>query len=248
MKLMFIHIPKTGGTSFRKSLNKEIIYGGHTLFIPFKDQPKNLNQYFLNNDNKKWTKNRGIPNVIDGIYSPKLNNNIITFTIIRNPFDMLSSLYFHDSGKGFGHLGGNSHPESIKHTTSFKDFIIKYCSDNWNYAGGIPCPYLKLNLFQQIFDKDGNIKVDIILFNEKLNEGLEFLKKKFNINCNKILKKNISTHKKKNYKDYYDQEMIDLVNKKCHLELSLFNYSFDGYHGKDNFILTKNKNLKIKPL
>ena len=42
--------------------------------------------------------------------------------------------------------------------------------------------------------------------------------------------------------------MIELVNKKCHNELTLFNYSFDVYKGVDNIILKNEKKIKIESL
>ena len=137
-----------------------------------------------------------MPNIIDGIHTPKLTSNIKTFTIIRNPFDMLCSLYFHDNMKGFGSTGGNSHPQSITHVKSFKEFIHKYCSDDWNYPGGFPCPYLKINLYQQIFNENGDLEVDIILFYEKLNDGLNYLKDEYNLLLYKLENENISNKKK----------------------------------------------------
>lgn len=246
-KLMYIHIPKTCGTCISKTFKNQIIYGGHTFVIPYENQSKKLEKYILNNDHKSRTGGRGLPNIIDGHHSPKLTSNIKTFTIIRNPFDMLCSLYFHDNMKGFGWIGGESHPESIVNIKSFKEFIHKYCSNDWNYAGGFPCPYLKINLYQQIFNANGDLGVDIILFYEKLNDGLKYLKDEYNLSYFTLEMINKTT-KKKNYKQYYDSEMIELVNKKCHNELTLFNYSFDGYKGQDNVILKNEKKINIEPL
>ena len=45
MKLNFIHIPKTAGTYIKKCYGDQINYFGHTFFITFKNQSKNLEKY-----------------------------------------------------------------------------------------------------------------------------------------------------------------------------------------------------------
>jgi len=51
---------------------------------------------------------------------------------------------------------------------------------------------------------------------------------------------NKSLNKKKSYKYYYDEEMIELVNKKCHRELKYFNYDFNGSTKQEPLIINCN--------
>ena len=47
-------------------------------------------------------------------------------------------------------------------------------------------------------------------------------------------------NKKKSYKEYYDKEMIELVNKKCYRELKYFNYDFNGSTKHEPLIINCN--------
>ena len=51
---------------------------------------------------------------------------------------------------------------------------------------------------------------------------------------------NKSDNKKKSYKEYYDEEMIELVNKKCQRELKYFNYDFNGSTKHEPLIINCN--------
>ena len=51
---------------------------------------------------------------------------------------------------------------------------------------------------------------------------------------------NKSHNKTKSYKYYYDEEMIELVNKKCHRELKYFNYDFTGSTKHEPLIINYN--------
>ena len=51
---------------------------------------------------------------------------------------------------------------------------------------------------------------------------------------------NKSHRKKKTYVEYYDNEMIKLVNKKCHRELKYFNYDFYGSTKHEPLIINCN--------
>ena len=53
---------------------------------------------------------------------------------------------------------------------------------------------------------------------------------------------NKSNRKTKSYKEYYDEEMIELINNKCKRELKYFNYDFNGSTVYEPLII----NCKIK--
>lgn len=201
----FIHIPKTSGSSLK---SKQIIKYAHKFNVP------NIRRSTVYYKTDTWPQYR----------LPKDDYKI---TIIRNPFDLLCSYYFHQNknretgemlNSGWGYINFENNFDS------FKDFIIGYCNNEtkWN------TPAFKNFLFSQLFDENGKCVVDIIIKYEYRNEAIDILNEKLEDKIDKTIKINQSNNKKKSYKDYYDDEMIRLVNKKCARELEWFNYDFNG--------------------
>ena len=224
--IYFIHIPKTSGRAFRcNQINKL----GHCFNVPKIYRSHANNGGHLGYSTEYWE----VYN-----YPIKPNHKI---TIIRNPFDLLSSYYFHgDSLKpnnGYCQSGWSS----VNYThqfKSFKEFIIAYCEPNFNWH----CPAFKNFLFSQLFDINHKCVANIIIKYEYLDEAINILNTKLTSPIDDKHKANISINKKKNYKEYYDEEMIELVNKKCKRELEYFNYDFNGSTKKEPLII----NCKLK--
>ena len=157
----------------------------------------------------------------------------VNVACVRNPFDHLVSIYFHGDA-GFANIN------TVYNLNSFEEFIKFYCSNTsfpklhhfWPFRNSI---------YDSLFDDKGELCVGYCIRFEKLKEGIlelgfhngvEFYKK----NMEREFYKNTSVGrpkgKKGNYKNFYTNELIELVKKKCKKELELFNYDFNG--PKDN--------------
>lgn len=226
--LYFIHIPKTSGTALT---SKQIIKFNplHQFNISgLKRTPYYQNGY-KENKTDTWE-----------VYKYPIKNNY-KITIIRNPFDLLCSYYHHGETLKQNNEYCNSGWNAVNFThkfKTFKEFILSYCDPNFNWH--IPC--LKNFLFGQLFDDKHNCVADIIIKYEYLDKAIEILNKKMKYPIEKNKYDNISKRKIKNYKDYYDEEMIKLVYKKCSKELEYFNYNFNGSTKEEPLII----NTKIK--
>jgi hypothetical protein len=209
--MYFIHIPKTSGSSLE---SKQIIKLGHGF---------NVENIYRTPANKKgW---HGYETCYWQMYKyPKTPNTKIT--IIRNPFDLLCSYYHHGSKlMPYGNYC-ESGWASVNYThqfKTFKEFITAYCDPNFKWHQ----PQFQKFLFSQLFDINHNCVADIIIKYEYLNEAKKILNTllEYPIEDSFI---NKTFNKKHSYKDYYDNEMIELINKKCYRELKYFNYDFNG--------------------
>lgn len=229
-KYYFIHIPKTAGTFIQNIYcNKENNNSSNYIILKHEgEHPSCLSKEFIKkNCQYNWD-----------TYLLKDNRFLscdIKFTIIRNPFDMLKSYFLSRWGDC------DTGVKTKLPNKSFKDLIKLYCSpdEKWHI------PLLKKFLYNQLFDDDGNCHCDYAIIYDNMEKGLEEL---FKINKHSFEYKRIEkiinkTEGVDNYKEYYDNELIELVNKKCKLELEMFNFTFDGYQGKNYLIPIKN--LKI---
>jgi hypothetical protein len=219
----FIHIPKTSGTALE---SKQIIKLGHNF---------NVEKIYRIPANEKG--HIDYKTCYYGIYNyPKIPNTKIS--IIRNPFDLLCSYYHHGENLKPNGIYCHSGWASVNYThqfKTFKEFITAYCDPNFKWH----VPQFQKFLFSQLFDISHNCVADIIIKYEYLNEAKKILNTKLNY---PILdkKRNLSTRKKNSYETYYDEEMIDLVTKKCHRELKLFNYNFNGSTKHEPLIINCN--------
>ena len=128
------------------------------------------------------------------------------FSIIRNPWDRIISMYCsrYYALQGVGKYAGRS----------LKYFLNNFTLPKWEH--GLQCSdYI-------------NLPIDFIIRFENRQQDIEKLNSKFNL----FIDSNIVARKVKgrnaDYKIYYDDETIEIVNKKFNKDINQFNYKYDG--------------------
>jgi hypothetical protein len=235
-KLFFLHIPKTGGSFVRDFIHK------NGLRTNLGRENENYEHTYLVKEFEQYQKDdKGN----DAFFQPNYVNSRIlkdinVFSIVRNPFDLLVSVY-HYAGNNRENVGWGFVNE-INNIKSFEEFVNLYCedSDKLIYSE----PFKKL-LFFPIFEKDGSCGADYILFQENLNANLIELSEQIGVKNPKLGRgKQNASKRDSNYRNLYTPKMVDMVNEKCKVELDLFNYSFEG--GNENSKIIKDtSNIKI---
>jgi hypothetical protein len=196
VNLLFIHIPKTGGTSLEKYLSDK-------YYIPL-------------NEKSLWTNiKNGYNNVSlqHQTYTSLLTNknkfgiqfdNINIISIVRNPYERVISDLFH-----FKLINDTTEPNKVYNI--LQKYILSDKYDNHN----IP-QYLFL------IDKHNNINKDITIFKtETLNDNL----KKYgftDFNKNEL----VNNYNIKNYFGFLNNNSIKLINNIYKKDFELFNYPF----------------------
>lgn len=215
----FIHVPKTAGTYvtqfLRGQLGDQFIREGHT--VP---------RYAL----RPWTERFGPSH-----YSSVRQADCLTVSIVRNPYDLLVSMYLF----GFPYWSPRNiagHRQIVWPFVSFRDYVTKLCV--WDDYPWI-CPEQKKSLFFQLFDEDGSCFADMILRQENLNSGLQAVGRYLGESWNPP-KTRVNTNNAYNYTDFYDDHLRRSVEDCFAADLSMFGYSFDKH---DERVLIQGKEL-----
>lgn len=189
-KFIYIHIPKTGGNSL-------------SLYL------KNYSSNKVIQRNSRVGLGQGIDIICEkskidikhmpityyrGLY-PNLYSSYIKFTIVRNPYDRLISLYFW--------LRSNR-PYTKK---SFKEFLNKNIKSQLSFI--------------MVDDK---IEVDYICKFENLEEDLKYIFNKINIDTKDMVFPHLNASKHNYYMSYYDNELLSIINKKYENDFKVLGY------------------------
>ena len=200
---IFVHIPRTSGTFLKQQItnsnhdNPNIIFCKHQL--DRNSFPNNFKgQHATIFDLKKK-------------FSPENYNKIQFFTIVRNPYDRLYSLwkFLVNRMDIYKQLPLDRKPDT------FEKFVEEYCEGY--YEGH--CVFQSQLYFLKGEQLD---KIKIIKYEER-DKIDEFLR------CNKVKTSETIVNASppafpENYKEAYTEDMKDMVYKKLKEEFDLFNY------------------------
>ena len=231
-KVVFLHIPKTAGSSIRSSLKENFeLECDDTQENLFK---KNID-VFQKFENKNFlinSFNGHLPLQILKKFEEYKDKPVVTF--VRNPFSRIVSNYF-ECLRDTNHtkiLGLNS-------KTTFEDFLdIVKQKDYW-----FTMPMIdwigKQNLKEIDFiGKIENFEEDVYLMNKKLNINI---KPKHHNHNNSIGTK----YSPPNYINFFKKKKtIDIVNNLYKDDLEIFNYDFDSFKNFENKKINKVNILK----
>jgi len=193
--LLFIHIPKTGGTNIENCIiqkHKQTLYSGKT---------NNLLKYPYNNISLQHQFYTTIYNNRDKL---DINfNNIKIFSVVRNPYNrIISDLFWYNLIKK------DYTPEQV-YDKIVNDYLNRYDLDNHNQPQ-----------YKYITDNHRNLIPGIKIFKcENLNEMNEDINKFIGFDIN-IKQDNAN----KDYSKYLNKDSIDLINKIYKKDFELFNY------------------------
>ena len=206
-KLIFIHVAKAAGTSIWKNLGMTKDDRGIFTILQLKDMI----------DTDKF-------------------NSYKKFTVVRNPWDRVVSLYEYRKKEGHEkYIYGNN-------DYTFKEWLMNprvkglrdeqalfnpdFYKNNFEHLGMDWYRIHKhwLPQLNMISSKDDEILVDIILEFENLDNDWDELSKFIGKELKPLERHNVT--KKKNYRNYYDEETKDYVSKLYWKDIEALEYEY----------------------
>ena len=194
--ILFIHIPKTGGTTieelFRKN-DSERLYSSIGIGDTNRILPPPFDRVSL--QHQFYTTILTFKHKLGVVFDDKLR----IFSIVRDPYRrIISDMMF------LNIVNPDSTPEKV--VECMKNYVIAEKYDNHNV------PQYKF-----ITDKQGNLIPEIDIFrNETLNDDMQ----KFGFE----IKQNFQVGKKVDYNKYLNDDSINLINTIYKKDFQLFNY------------------------
>lgn len=145
----------------------------------------------------------------------KLFNSYFKFAFVRNPWDKVVSFYFYNTKRNW-----DRYPFSSKTRPDFNKFIknwyVKGSRRGFHPLSHSPC-------LDWVSDKNGVI-VDYIGRFENLQPDFDFVCDKIGIPSQILPKRNASS--RADYKEYFNQESIDIIAKMYKKDIDYFNYDY----------------------
>ncbi|WP_298287497.1 sulfotransferase family 2 domain-containing protein [uncultured Lutibacter sp.] len=208
-KCIFVHIPKTGG---------------ETITSLFEDNDSNIPKHANARQIKEYL-------------GEKVWSEYFKFTVVRNPYDLVVSMYSHlrkpiykkeEIISKYGKAILN--PINACKTACENNFNV-YCEevffnnqiqveqfrDQWSVFHFQP-------QMDWITNKDEEIIVDFIIRFENFNQDFLNVIKKLKLNIKEIPCENKSAHK--HYSKYYSANELEIISKHYSKDIKQFNYSF----------------------
>lgn len=198
-QFIFIHIPRTGGTSISNSLS------------PFGIQhqgPRNFGSIYF-----KHATAMDLREMLGDEFS-----SYFRFTVVRNPWDWVVSNFYFNGGLHRPYVRGSKIPLSGKQPPWVSVMGFGPWLDWW-------LSVLEPTQMQMIADADGTLLVDEVLRFENLTEEHRRLAKILDLNLPPLphLK---STPRPRAYRDFFVSQTRKLVEDHFHREIRQFGYTF----------------------
>lgn len=198
-KFIFIHIPKTGGTSIERALEPN---------VPLEDPDSHAGHVAGNTliDGKHWRTQDYQNNF------PELFDSYFKFMFIRNPWDRMVSRY--EWRRFLAPMKFEGERAEKISNQDFKDFLQKQgveMFEKWCY----------LDLMK---DSNGNLLIDFVGRFENLQNDFDIVCDKIGVPRKQLL--NTNHVKRKNYIEYYDTEAREMVTQGFQRDIEYFGYKF----------------------
>jgi sulfotransferase famil protein len=202
-RFIFVHIPKAAGTSMTKCLSS--LKGNNTRWLADRTKHETLMRFEQSIESRRSVFDRVLGRSPEGYFR---------FAFVRNPWDRMASFYHY--------LIEKRPVKAIDSTVSFKDFLVK-SQQNISWIDNLHSMRQQADYFTF---EDGRMELDFLGHFEFLQEDIEAIEKQLQITIDPPFL-NKSSNIERDYRDEYDDEMIEIVAARFSNDIALFGYLFD---------------------
>lgn len=215
-KFLFIHIPKTGGSTFRHHMRK--VYGNHEVYFVYQEEDQEEHLHKAMSSHAKAIS--GHVNWFVIRESGTLEESPYTFTLIREPQDQIISHFMH-------RRRGHKWTDRNRLKDDFRDFLGTAWSRNWQSAflSGLDRDhYLDPNVDElKAMAMENLKKIDMCASTDQIREAVGYFRYKFNWKRSSIEDRNVS--KKSHLLDVLHEEFDKQLKEINRADYSLYKYS-----------------------
>ncbi len=206
----FIDIPRTSSSSIRAELGKHFGFPYGKKDILEQEHSSRRQEIFPSHMTAQKASS-----AISGFVWRK----IFKFTIVRNPWDRVYSLYLFRKKR-----------KRISESLSFRDYVISlhqaFISNKFSQSLFSYPPH-RYGSSDFILNSNGEIMVDYIAKYENREHDLKFIASRIGLPELGRLHVQSSTSEIKHYSYFYDSEMKEIIQTIYAKDIDLFNYQFD---------------------
>ncbi len=206
---IFVHIPKTGGTSLSLALEAKAMKDDILIGDTPKAKKRRKRYKDIQVSGRLWKHARLTD--IYGLVTQEQIENYFVFTIVRNPWDRIVSYYHWLKIQNFDHLA-----VGIAKNHEFTEFLAQ--------------PAIQHSLQydatrQYICDQNGNAQCNMYLRIEHLSRDVRRLEQHLGIKLAAVPHDNRSK-RDQTYADYYNVQSKNMVSNLFADDIKKFNYAF----------------------
>jgi len=224
---LFIHTAKTGGTSVRTALRYYKWTDPYRIPLFLCSKLSSLTGHKLGIKFPRHAKAIAAKEMLPY----ELYQKLFKFVFVRNPWDLQVSSYHHIR---------RERPYLIEHVPDFETFL------RWKLDPERPYQFhIDTSIELQsdyVLDMRGHVIVDFIGRYEHLAEDFAEVCQRIGIRCPGLPHKRQAKDRDRDYRQYYSDDLAELVNQHFARDIELFGYTFE------NSTISHHPSAAIKPV
>ncbi len=207
---IFVHIPKTGGTSLALALESRAMKQDILIGDTPKAKRRRKRLKGVETAGRLWK--HSTLRDIHGLVEDAEIERFFTFTIVRNPWDRMVSYYHWLRVQTFGHPA-----VSLAHATDFPAFLNHHSTRR----AFLDNPYAAY-----VTDRHGVERCDLFLRLESLQHDIAALESRLNLKLPPLGHANTSA-RRRDWRSYYSETDRSLLGDICAVDIDRFGFRFD---------------------